>query len=544
MPLVHSSGTLEAYVGIVAVELAEGESALGLHASDELMASLVDRSPEVMTVLNADGTWRYSNAAAWRLLGYQAEFDPVDGVINLLHPDDVEEAGQLLERLQNREDIGPEPIELRVRAADGSWIYLENVVENLIDDPAVHGFLLRSRDVTQARQTRLAVLAANERLSTLIGSMHLAVLLEDADRRIVLTNDAFVSLFELPLAPDELVGHTITELGAEFFRRFGDPTAAASEERLSQVLREQRPVVGDRVVMGDGRVLERDYLPIMVDGDYHGHVWLFRDVSAQAQAEAEWESLIARQRRENDRLVELDRVKAAFLAEISHELRTPLTSILSFTELLTDGFGRDDPAEQAEFTEIIKRNADRLLRLVDDLLLLDRIETGAMPLEWGVVDIPTVVSGSVVGLSPSAESKMLSLESEVGEGPSVAGDAGRLSQVLDILVGNAIKFTPEGGRVIVRATPFDEIWRLEVIDTGIGVPLKEQGELFERFYRATNARISRIPGSGLGLSVARAIAELHGGSITLRSAEGGGTTVAVTLPVERDLESTGLIGET
>lgn len=534
MPLVRG-GELQDYVGMVE-SVGGSEATELLHAGDNLLASLIDRSPEVMTVLNEDGTWRYSNAAAWRLLGYQADFDPSTGIVDLLHPDDVAEVVAALDRLQHGARDVPVEMEVRVRGADGSWRYLENFVENLIDDPAIHGLLLRSRDVTATREARLALHTANERLSTLIGSLHLAVLLEDAERTILVTNEAFVTLFELPLTPAELVGHTIDSVGAEFFRRFGDPTLAAARDRTATILSEQRPILGDRIVMGDGRVLERDYLPIMVDGAYHGHVWLFRDVSAQALAEAEWESLISRQRAENERLLELDRVKAAFLAEISHELRTPLTSILSFAELLTDGLGRDDPAEQKEFTEIIKRNADRLLRLVDDLLLLDRIETGAMPLEWGVVDVPSVVSACVVGLSPSAEAKLISLESEIGEGPSVPGDSGRLAQVLDILVSNAIKFTPEGGRVIVTATPVDQLWRIEVVDTGIGVPVKEQDALFERFYRATNARLSRIPGSGLGLSVAKAIAELHGGQITLRSAESAGTTVVVTVPFSRTSE--------
>jgi signal transduction histidine kinase len=205
---------------------------------------------------------------------------------------------------------------------------------------------------------------------------------------------------------------------------------------------------------------------------------------------------------------------------------------LSFAELLTDGLERDDPVEQREFLEIIQRNADRLLRLVDDLLLLDRIETGAMPLEWGVVDVASTVTSCVAGFGPAAEAKSISLESEVGEGPTIPGDHVRLAQVVDVLLSNAIKFTPNGGRVIVAATPRDRLWRIEVIDNGIGVPAKEQDSLFERFYRASNARSSRIPGSGLGLPVARAIVDLHGGTITLRTAQNGGTTATVTLPYE------------
>jgi PAS domain S-box-containing protein len=528
-PIISRSGATLAYLGVV-VDPENPDQTLALRTSERLVDALVDRSPEVVTVLNADGSWRYSNAAAWRLLGYQADFDPADGILGLVHPDDMGIVAAAIDRLVAREG-GGEPIEVRVRTKDGSWRYLESVAENLLGDPVVNGFLIRSRDVTDRRQARLALLEANERLSTLISSLHLAVLMEDEQRRIVFTNEAFVNLFEVPLRAGDLVGTTIAELRPHFFRHFGDPTRVPSEERVDEMLRERRPVVGDRIGLPDDRVLERDYLPIIVGGEYRGHVWLFRDVSAQARAEAAWELLISRQRRENERLVELDRVKAAFLAEISHELRTPLTSILSFTELLAEGVGRDDPAEQAEFLEVIKRNADRLLRLVDDLLLLDRLESGAMTLEIGAVDLPSLVSAAVAGFVPAAQAKSISIACEIGEGPAVPGDGVRLAQVVDVLLSNAVKFTPEGGRIAVTATPRDRLWRIEVSDTGIGVPADEQDALFERFYRASNARASRIPGSGLGLPVARAIVELHGGSILVRSRQGSGTTVSVTLPV-------------
>jgi PAS domain S-box-containing protein len=524
------------YLGLVVDASSEADSARILHPNERLIDALVERSPEVITVLEADGRWRFSNASAWRLFGYQPGFDPAGGLLSLIHPDDVEIALDALARTQAGEDLSDKPIETRVRASDGSWRFIETTVDNLVEDPTVQGLLLRSRDVTEARQTRIDLEAANERLSALIRGLHLAVLLEDADRNVLLTNEAFVTLFEVPYPPEQLSGRPMTSLTPDFYRRFGDPTAIrASTEHVQQLIRGRQPAIGERIVLHDGRVLERDFIPVVVAGVYRGHLWLFRDISTQAQAEADWESLIEAQRRENHRLVELDQMKAAFLAEISHELRTPLTSILSFAELLSDGLGLDDVAEQAEFIDIIRRNADRLLRLVDDLLLLDRIETGAMPLEWGVVDVASLVSSCVASLAPTAEAKSIALEAEIGEGPKVPGDPQRVAQVLDVLLSNAIKFTPTHGRVRVRATPVERLWRIDVIDTGIGIPAREVGSIFERFFRGTNAQTSRIPGSGLGLSVARAICHLHGGNITIRSAEGTGTTVSVTIPYDRSL---------
>ncbi len=496
-----------------------------------LLATLLDSSPGIISVFGADGCWRYSNAAALRLTGAPEDFDPRDGVLKLIHPEDVDVAVNAFRRLRSGGMAPDETFRVRIRDESGQWRYLESTGRNLVDDPAVEGIVVHSADVTTAREAHIRLLEANERLVTLVGSLHIAALVEDSDRVIVLTNEAFVELFELAGPARELVGRTLEELGPELTRRFGDPTRVPGPDRVARLLKERRRVIGDRIAMQDGRVLERDYVPIFVDSEYRGHLWLFRDISSQARDEAEWARLLAQQRDENERLVELDRVKASFLAEISHELRTPLTSILSFTELLRDGVGRDDPAEQVEFLDVITRNAQRLLALVDDLVLLDRAETGILPLDLVPFDLASVVQDAVTTFSPQAETKHISLECNLEEGAPLVGDDRRIAQLLDVLLSNAVKFTPEGGRVKVSATSSGDHWFISVTDTGIGVPMLERDSLFERFYRASNARTARIPGSGLGLAVARAIARLHGGSISIANAAAGGTVVLVALPL-------------
>ena len=135
--------------------------------------------------LNADGSWRYSNSAAWRLLGFQEDFDPRTGVFNLLHPDDVAFALETFERVQAGGLDADEAFELRVRGHDGTWRYLESTADNLIDDPVVHGIVVRSEDVTERREDRTRLLDANERLSTLVGSLHIAALVEDTDLSLI-----------------------------------------------------------------------------------------------------------------------------------------------------------------------------------------------------------------------------------------------------------------------------------------------------------------------------------------------------------------------
>jgi signal transduction histidine kinase len=237
--------------------------------------------------------------------------------------------------------------------------------------------------------------------------------------------------------------------------------------------------------------------------------------------------------------MELDALKTDLVASVSHELRSPLTSIVSFTHLLRDGLGTDTLEDQLEFLEIIGRNSQRLLRLVDDLLVLDRLESTDLLLDVEQVAPDKLVSAAVSSIRPVAEEKGVHLSATVTQGPTVLGDKDRLGQLIDNLLSNAVKFTPSGGSVKATCEPIGGRWRIEVADSGIGIPTDEIGALFQRFYRASNAHHESVSGSGLGLAIALRIAELHRGSITVRSEEGKGTTFAVELEGVRIPGTTG-----
>jgi PAS domain S-box-containing protein len=220
---------------------------------------------------------------------------------------------------------------------------------------------------------------------------------------------------------------------------------------------------------------------------------------------------------------------AQFVATVSHELRTPLTSIISFLELIR---AEDDmlSPDGVRFLDIIQRNANRLLRLVGDLLLLSRIESGISPPEMVAVALPELVRDAVRNAAPAAAGYGVTLEAEAGTGPDLRGDPLGLTQVLDNLIANAVKFSHPGDTVRVRATWAVGQWQIDVADQGIGIPPDEVDRLFQRFVRASNARTSGRPGTGLGLSVVKAIVELHGGRVTVDSALDQGTTFSIHLP--------------
>jgi signal transduction histidine kinase len=251
-----------------------------------------------------------------------------------------------------------------------------------------------------------------------------------------------------------------------------------------------------------------------------------RERSARADAE-QAQMLLALQ---NDQLVEADKLKDEFVALISHDLRTPLTSIIGYVELSLEEAGPPLDEERRSYLQIVSRSSERLLRLVDDLLFVARLQAGRLILERSSLDLCTLAAQAAQEATPRAAAKQLALDFS-GESPvMIDADKGRLFQLLDNLISNAIKFTPEGGSVEVRVAPSNGVAVLEVSDTGIGLGPDEAELVFDRFFRSSRVVAQQVPGTGLGLFIARAIVEAHAGSISASIREGGGTTFHVELP--------------
>jgi signal transduction histidine kinase len=284
-----------------------------------------------------------------------------------------------------------------------------------------------------------------------------------------------------------------------------------------------RPVDADAVAVGaallSGLVLAR--LGGMVRA-------LDRLHEGERLARAEAESAHRLLADQNEQLREADRLKDEFVALISHDLRTPLTSITGYVELALE----DDLSDEVRgFLDVVSRNTERLLALVNDLLFVARLQTGEMSLEPAEVDLDDVVRDGVRSLEPRASAKRVTLTCEVEEVPRTKVDRGRILQVVDNLLSNAVKFTPAGGAVHVSLRRDAERLVLEVADTGIGIAPQDQRRLFERFFRAENAVERHVPGTGLGLYISRAIAEAHGGTLTVRSELGRGSSFRLELPL-------------
>ena len=219
-----------------------------------------------------------------------------------------------------------------------------------------------------------------------------------------------------------------------------------------------------------------------------------------------------------------------FLADVSHELRTPIAALRTFTELLQGPAG-EDPATRSEFLGSSAQQLARLDWLAQNLLELSKLDSGLVLLELRPDDLRAAVESGAEQVGGAAERRGVRLDIRVPDHPvRVQHDAHRIGQVVSNLVGNAVKFTPSGGEVVVALVPHDDGARIEVRDTGVGISPDELPHVFERFYRGTGAAEARSTGSGLGLAIVKSIVDMHGGRITVWSRPGKGSVFAVLLP--------------
>ncbi|GAA3161937.1 hypothetical protein GCM10010466_61170 [Planomonospora alba] len=241
--------------------------------------------------------------------------------------------------------------------------------------------------------------------------------------------------------------------------------------------------------------------------------------------------LYGRERELVKELRALDAAKTDFMSAVSHELRSPLTSISGYLEILQDEEAGELNPVQEHMLDAIERNTARLRLLIEDLLTLSRIESGAFRTVKQKTDLCAVAEGAVASMRPAAEQAEVALGIECPTGSlMIDGDPNQLDRALVNLLSNAVKFTPAGGRVDVRVALEEDQAVVRVSDTGIGIPEDELQRLDTRFFRASNATERSIPGTGLGLSIVRSIVANHSGAFELSSREGEGTTVTVRIP--------------
>lgn len=232
--------------------------------------------------------------------------------------------------------------------------------------------------------------------------------------------------------------------------------------------------------------------------------------------------------RDITRLERTEAMRRTFVADVSHELRTPISSIAAAAETLADGTA--DAAETSELVGVIRRQSERMREMIDDLTDLAQIESGSIELDRQRVALPSLLREAAEDLAGAARAKGVEVRIEGDESAAVSGDRRRLAQVARNLLDNAIKFSPAGGRVDLDAFREEDLPGFSVSDQGPGVPRAERDRIFQRFYQVDRSRSKARPGSGLGLAIVKHIVHLHGGSIEVADAPGGGARFVVRFP--------------
>jgi signal transduction histidine kinase len=284
----------------------------------------------------------------------------------------------------------------------------------------------------------------------------------------------------------------------------------------------------------------------LVDSGFERLVAARMHATSLEHADAELHQKNARLALAVARLEELDKIKSNFLATVSHELRTPLTSVIGYSEMLLEGLAGPLNPEQREYVTTVMEKGEQLLGIITGILDISRIEAGGVSLDRQSFDLAETIVSALSTVAPTARRKRLSVEAELPPSlPKVLGDRDKVRQVVVNLLGNAVKFTPESGRVEVRAElaplkrpgtagPSSEEprgVRIAVTDSGIGIPTEAMARIFEPFFQVDNSSTREYGGTGLGLSIVRSFVHAHGGAVWVESRPGSGSTFFVTLPL-------------
>ena len=442
----------------------------------------------------------------------------------VLHPDDRAHAMAVLGELTPE---APERVtESRYRAPDGSSRWVDASL-SLVRGAITPGMVtIVALDATGRRTTLDAARAGDARFRTLADAAPVLVWLAAPDARRTWFNSQWLAFVGRRLDEETGVGwlqHVHPDDRARCVETAERDFAARRRCRLEYRLRRHDGI--DRWMHDDGVPLGG------ADGAFSGYVGACVDITGQKLAELERTELLARERAARREAEAASQAKDEFLAALSHELRTPLHALRLWAGVLRSGLG--DPQALTRAADTIDRNAILQARLVDDLLDVSRIVSGKLQLVLERVDLRAIVEAAAETARAAALNKGVALIQDLDPGAAaVQGDATRLQQVVWNLLANAVRFTPAGGRVEIRLRRTDGAAVLTVIDSGRGIAAELLPHVFDRFRQGESGTTRSHGGLGLGLSIARQLVELHGGTIEAASpGEGGGATFTVRLPV-------------
>jgi len=535
--LVSVTALRDAKDGIIGYLLIGTENTARKRATEERNRFFA-LSRDMLCTLGYDGYYKNLNPAWEKTLGFTTAEILATPFIEFVHPDDRQATLAAAENIASGTELVG--FENRYRCKDGSYRVFLWSATRAVEDQLIYG---AARDITESKNAEAALLKAGALQNAIFNSPNFSSIATDAKGVIQIFNVGAERMLGYTAAevvnqitpasisdPEEVIAHAKAlsiELGA--------PIGPGFEALVFKAARGIEDIYELTYIRKDGSrfpaVVSVTALRDAYDGII-GYLLIGTDNTARKQAKEERKKLdeALEQIRQNQM-----RFKDEFLSHVSHELRSPLTAIKQFTTILLGGLAGELNPEQREYQQIVLRNIRQLQAMIDDLLEVTRLETGKLTVELERVSVVIAVTDSFNTLQGSARAKGVTLSYNLPPNlPSANADATRLRQILIILLDNAIKFTPEGGSVIIQARVFHKDPRfllLEVSDTGIGISPEMGQRIFERLYQVSERTESSRKGLGLGLHICKELVTRQGGEIWAQRRSDSGSVFSFTLPV-------------
>ena len=525
VPFLDRSNRPYQYIAIRTEITGRKKMAEKIATSERQYRNVVNSLIEVVFRADRDGVWTFLNPAWTAITGFSVKETIGKNFIDFIYPHDRAAArSRFVEMMAGSATFTKH--EVRYLTRDDSYRWIEVYAQLEIDDDGrVVGVAGSLSDITDKRLVTAQIKENLDFVDALLESIPVPVYLKDPEGRYLRLNKAFGKFFSIRV--DHWLGKTAYDLlSAEDARVYTAHDRELMESRGAQTV-ESLLTLQDRQV----DTLHSKAVLTKPDGSLIGLVGTIVDISSQKAAERAL--LHAKEAAES-----ANRSKSEFLANMSHEIRTPMNGIIGMTDLVLSSALEK---HQREYLEVVKASADALLEIINDILDFSKIEAGKMSLESISFDLSQLVPDTLRTLTLRAQQSGLELALDLDPDipDFVLGDPGRLRQILTNLVGNAIKFT-RAGEIVVRARLLRrdaDLARLEisVSDSGIGIPLEKQRQVFEAFEQEDGSTTRRFGGTGLGLSITKRLVDMMGGEISVSSRVGKGSTftVAVTFKVDR-----------
>jgi PAS domain S-box-containing protein len=467
--------------------------------SEARFRSLVQNAADITALIDHSGTIRFVSPSVERILGYDPDAFVGVYIAAVIHPDDRARVGQFLVAILDERGATP-TMEARLRHQDGSWRDVEWIGNNLLDDPNVGGIVVNVRDITDRKRAEERV----RLLASIVESSDDAIVSKMLDGRIVSWN----------AGAERLYGYTAAEIIGHSFAMLVPPERSADVQWILD-----RITRGERIEQWETERQRKDGTRVFIAltdspiRDGRGHIVglssIGRDITERKK---------------------VDRLKNEFISTVSHELRTPLTSIRGSLGLVVGGVAGELPPQAKTMVEIAYTNSERLVRLINDILDIEKIESGNMVFSFKVLDLMTIVDQAVKANGGFAEQFGVTFEiTAAAPGVRVMADGDRLMQVLTNLLSNAAKFSPPNASVDIAIHRLPHGVRVQVHDRGPGIPDEFRGRIFQKFAQADASTTRKKGGTGLGLSIVKAIVEKHGGHVGFEMPPDGGTIFYVDL---------------